>query len=443
MRTLIRNVTAITLAENNPVLTQASITLEGGQILSVGSVAAGFLPDETIQGEELVAMPAFFNAHTHAAMTLERGWAEDLPFERWLNEKIWAAESALEEEDVYWGTALAAAEMIRSGCVGFADHYFWMDQAARVVEESGMKALLAWCHFGLCPAQELGGKSFEDTMAFAARWNGAASGRIHTAAGPHSPYMDSPAVLRRFASEALRLGIGAHLHLSESLQQVTQSRAQYGLTPTALVAETGLFDLPAPTLAAHCNALEPADFELLASKGVYVAHAPKTYQKLAMQMPSLVQMLAHGIHVALGTDGPASNSDLNLLEVLRLAGLYHKSSQSDATVLPVMELLRLATAVPAAAMGFRDSGILAAGRPADLILIDTRAPHWIPRHNLAAGVVYTSHPDDVAYVWCGGRLLYRRGEFLTLDYERIRHEAEKRSMRMVGKPLSTMRTAFQ
>ena len=439
MRTLIQDVTAITLDDQDRILPHVDIAIDGEAIYAVGDKPASFIPQTIIPAGEMMAMPAFFNAHTHAAMTLERGWAEDLPFERWLNERIWVAESALEEEDVYWGAALAAAEMLRAGMVGFADHYFWMDQVAQVVESSGMKANLAWCHFGLPPEQELGRKTFEDTVAFVERWDQGAGGRILASMGPHSPYMDSPAVLRRFAGEAQRLGVGAHLHLSESTEQVQDSLDRHGLTPVAQVASTGLFDLPRPALVAHCNVLQDEDYNILAEKGVFVAHTPKTYQKLAMQMPPILEMIRRKVRVALGTDGPASNSDLNLLEVMRLAGLYQKGLTADATVLPVQQLLRLATQASASALGFSSSGLLAPGRPADLLLLDTRAPHWLPRHDLAAGVVYTAHPGDVAYVWCDGQLLYRQGEFLTLDYERIRYEAERRAFRMVGKPMHAMR----
>ncbi|MGC9399373.1 MAG: amidohydrolase family protein [Anaerolineae bacterium] len=439
MRTLIQHATLLTLDTEGRVLSDASLALDGTRIAGVGEIPASFEPDETVDGREMLALPAFFNAHSHAAMTLERGWAEDLPFDRWLNEKIWVAESALEEEDVYWGAALAAAEMIRSGTVGFADHYFWMDQVARVVEESGMKALLAWCYFGTGPASEPGGTTFEDTLAFVEHWQGAADGRIHTTLGPHSPYMDAPEVLTRFVAEGRRLGVGAHFHLSESTAQVQNSLQTYGKTPVQHVADLGLLDLPQPTLVAHCNAATEKDLALLAEKGAWVAHAPKTYQKLAMQMPPLLEMLDHGVHVALGSDGPASNSDFNMLEIMRLTGLYQKSLQGDPTTLPRTRLLHLATRAPATALGFPQSGVLAPGHPADVVLLDTRAPHWIPRHDPAAGVVYAAHPGDVAYVWCDGRLLYRRGEFLTLDIERIRREAEKRAFRMVGKPMKPMR----
>jgi len=257
--------------------------------------------------------------------------------------------------------------------------------------------------------------------------------------GPHSLYMDPPDVLRRFAEQAHRLGVGAHFHLSESQAQVERSIARHGETPVALAASLGLLDLPGPTLAAHCNVATDDDLALLAEKGTWVAHTPKTYQKLAMEMPPVARMLVHGVNLALGTDGPASNSDLNMLEVMRVTGLAQKDAQRDPEAMPRALLLRLATQAPAAAMGFADGGVLAPGRPADIVLIDTTAAHWIPRHDLAAGVVYTAHPGDVAYVWCDGRLLYRRGEYLTLDVERIRYEAERRAFRMVGKPMRRVR----
>jgi 5-methylthioadenosine/S-adenosylhomocysteine deaminase len=439
MRTLIRDVTAITLDEEDRILHDAEIAIEGRDILAVGQAPPGFDPDDIVEGRELVALPAFFNAHTHAAMTLERGWAEDLAFERWLNEKIWVAESALEEEDVYWGAALACCEMIRAGIVGFGDHYFWQDETARAVEESGMKALLAWCHFGIGTEHELGQKAFEDTVAFVERWKGAADGRIRTTMGPHSVYMDPPDVLRRFVEEAHRAGVGAHFHLSESHEQVQNSIAHYGLTPVAHAASLGLLDLPEPALVAHCNVVTEDDLALLAEGGTWVAHTPKTYQKLAMEMPPVVEMLERGVHVALGTDGPASNSDLNMLEVMRVTGLFQKGARRDPEAMPRTLLLRLATQAPAAALGFGRSGVLAPGRPADLILLDTTAAHWIPRHDLMAGVVYAAHPGDVACVWADGRLLYRRGEYLTLDVERIRWEAERRAFRMVGRPMRQVR----
>jgi 5-methylthioadenosine/S-adenosylhomocysteine deaminase len=439
MRTLIKHATLITLDESDQILKDADLAIEDHTIRSVGKADPDFEPDETIQGQDLVAMPAFYNAHTHAGMTLERGWAEDLRLDRWLN-RLWEAESAVTEEDVYWGSALAAAEMIRTGTVGFADLYFWMDQMGRVVEESGMKASLAWTIFGQGTEHEMGQKSYEDSIAFVKQWQGAAGGRIRTMLGPHSPYMDPEPVLRRFVEDAHRLGVGIHTHVSESSDQLNKSLAEHHLTPVQYVDSLGMLDLPEPSLVAHVNALKEPDFEILAKKKPVVCHAPKTYMRLAMEMPELQKLLDLGVKVGLGTDGPTSASDLNMLELMRLTGMAQKFIRVEPEAMAGTQLLRLATQASAAVVGFPQAGVLAPGRPADVVVMDTRAAHWIPRHNLVAGVIYNSHPEDIVYVWCDGKLLYRKGEFLTLDYERIRWEAESRAFRMVNSPMAAQRS---
>ncbi len=434
---LLKGVTAITLDDQDRILHDVDIAIEERAIVAVGEAPVGFTADEVIDGQEHVVLPGFFNAHTHAAMTLERGWAEDLPFDRWLNEKIWVAESALEEEDVYWGAALACCEMIRAGIVGFADHYFWMDQVARAVEEAGVKASLAWCQFGIGAEHEVGRVTLEGTLRFIRNWHGAAGGRIRCALGPHSPYMCPSEFLRQVVEAAHDLRVGIHLHVSESQEQVDNSLADYGKTPVAHLASLGVFEVP--TTAAHCIVVSDEDIAILARKSVYVAHTPKTYLKLAMGMAPLPRLLAGGVGVALGTDGPASNNDLNILEVLRITGLYHKHALGQPDALPRTQLLRLATQAGARAMGFDGSGVLAPGHPADLILLDTCAPHWFPRHDLAADVVYAAHPSDVSHVIVDGQLVMRDGALLTLDEEHIRYEAERRAFRMVGAPMRQVR----
>jgi 5-methylthioadenosine/S-adenosylhomocysteine deaminase len=436
-RILIEHVDVLTPCAQAPLGRDLAIAIDGATIASVGPAPHDFVPDERVDGRGLVAVPGLFNAHCHAAMTLERGWAEDLPFPRWLNEKIWVAESALEEEDVYWGAALAACEMIRGGIVAFADHYFWMDQVARLVAESGMKALLGWCIFGLGREREVGGIDLDTVTGFARRWHGQADGRIRTVLAPHSPYMCPPELLRQLAEAAGELGIGIHLHLSESEEQVTASRERYGRSPVAHVAELGVLDVP--TLAAHCIAVDAADIALLAQKKVSVAHTPKTYLKLAMGMTPVRALLDAGVNVALGTDGPASNADLNLLEVMRLVGLLQKAHSHDAAAMPIPTVLRLGSANGARALGFGCSGTIAAGAAADLALLDTRGVHWHPRHDLGASVVYAAHPSDVSHLLVDGRWLLRKGELCTLDEERIRFEAERRAMRMVGQPMALVR----
>jgi 5-methylthioadenosine/S-adenosylhomocysteine deaminase len=313
-----------------------------------------------------------------------------------------------------------------------------MDQVARAVEESGMKAHLVWAQFGTGAEQEVGGIALHDTTRFVREWHGAADGRIHCGMGPHSPYMCPPGFLRQVVEAAQDLGVGIHIHVAESQEQVDNSLETHGKTPVGHLDALGVFDVP--TIAAHCIVVNDDDLQILAEKGVHVAHTPKTYLKLAMGMAPLPRFLEHGVTVALGTDGPASSNDLNMLEVLRIAGLYHKNALGKPEALPRRTLLRLATHAGAQAMGFEQSGVLAPGHPADLILLDTSAPHWFPRHDLAAGVVYAAHPSDVTHVFVDGEMILCRGEILTLDEERIRYEAERRAFRMVGTPMRQVRT---
>ncbi len=327
-RTLITGVDVVTLDAAGTILPATTLCLEGRTIRAVGEVPPDWQPTLTIDGCRHAALPGFYNAHCHAAMTFERGWAEDLPLDRWFNERIWVAELALTDEDVAWGAALAACEMIRSGCVAFNDHYFYMDRVAEIVERSGMKAALAWCQFGIGADQEVGA-DLAGTLAFVDRWQGRADGRIRTVLGPHSPYVCPPAFLREVAALARERGLPVHLHLAESEEQVTTSRRQHGKTPAAHVADCGLFDGPA--LVAHALYLAPDDIALLARQRVSVAHCPITYLKLAMGITDLRPLLAAGVNVALGTDGPGSNSDLDMKAVVRFAPLLQKHVTRDAS----------------------------------------------------------------------------------------------------------------
>lgn len=433
---LIKNADVITLNEDGQVLMGTDVAIADGDILALGDVPADFAPDEVIEATDRVVMPGFFNAHTHSAITLIRGWADDLPFDRWLNERIWVAESALQEEDVYWGAALAAAEMIRSGTVGFADHYFYMDQVAQAVEEAGLKANLAWCVFGLGEEAEIG-TDLEGSIRFLQRWQGAAEGRIRTVLGPHAPYSCPPEFLAKVAQRAAELGVGLHIHLSESEEQVKSSQAKHGLTPVAHLESLGFFDVP--TIAAHCIYLTEEDKEILRQKRVNVVQCPGCHMKLGMGVTPVPELLARGINVALGTDGPASNNDLDMLQEARLASLMQKNYLRNPVALSGDSVLRLATQNGAKAMGFPESGVIGPGRAADLIIFDFDKPHLRPRHDLVSNIIYAAKPSDVSHVMVAGRLLMRDGELLTLDEERIMYEAERRAWRLVGQELHMVR----
>ncbi|MBN1565280.1 MAG: amidohydrolase, partial [Anaerolineae bacterium] len=426
------------LDDQGTILRDTDLLIEGDRITKIGDVPAATKADEIIDAAGKIAMPGFFNAHCHSPMTFERGWAEDLPFPRWLNEKIWVAESALTPDDVYWGAALAACEMIRCGTVGYNDHYFYMDRVAELVEQSGQKAMLAWCTFGIGDDKEIG-PGEDEQIAFSQQYHNAANGRIHTCLGPHSPYVCPPEFLERIVDEAGKHNLPIHLHVSESLPQVENSREKYGKTPVEHLNDLGVFDHP--TIAAHSLALYGDDFAIMAEKGVFIPRTPITYMKLAMPIRTPITALQEaGItRIALGSDGPASNADMDMFAIIRQQVLIEKYEQENPEALPGDTALRMATQTGAQALGFAESGVLAEGRPADLILVDFNRPHLRPRHDLIANLVHSAKGADVTHTIVNGQLLMRDRELLTLDEEKILYEAEKHAFRMVGQDMKQMR----
>jgi 5-methylthioadenosine/S-adenosylhomocysteine deaminase len=383
-------------------------------------------------------MPGFVNAHCHAAMTFERGWAEDLPFDRWLNEKIWVMESALTPDDVYWGSALAACEMIRSGTVAFNDHYFYMDRAAEVVEQSGMKAALTWCVFGIGQGAEVG-PGLEGTVEWIKAAHGSAGGRIRTFLGPHSPYICPRDFLEKIVQHAHDLGQGIHIHLAEDDEQVRASLAKYGLRPVQFLDQLGAFEAPGGLVGAHCLSIDVTDTEIMAAKGVHAAHCPITYMKLAMPFPPLGRRLKAGVRVCLGTDGPGSNSDMDMFATVRQTALMAKYQALDPEAVPGDMPLRLATQAGARALGFEGAGALTVGAPADLILVNLDAPHLRPIHSLVANLVHSAKGADVTDVMVDGRWLMRDRALLTLDEEKILREAEAHAQAMMRRGMGQVR----
>jgi 5-methylthioadenosine/S-adenosylhomocysteine deaminase len=433
-RILLQNADVITLDRADEVLRATTIAIEGTRIAHIGDVPEGWEADETLDLTDHVVTPGFWNAHTHAAMTFTRSIGDDLPLDRWFNEKIWVAESGLTGDDVYWGTMLAAAEMIRSGTVGFADHYFHMDRVAEVVEQSGLKALLATAIFGI--GEEVS-QSLDDTIEWAHHFQGAAAGRIRTTLGPHSPYICPPEFLKQVAESAQQEGLGIHIHLSESEEQVETSLAKFGKTPVEHLRDLHIFD--APTIAAHCIAMREGDVEILAEKGVAPVQCPQCHMKFGMGVTPVMEMLGQGVTVALGTDGVGSNNNLDMLEEARLAPFIQKLHHRDATVMGGDMPLRLAATNGARVMGFGESGVLREGAAADLVIYDFRRPHLQPRLSILGNVLYAANSADIVHSMVDGRWLMRSRELLTLDEERILAEGERRAFAMLERGRGQLR----
>jgi 5-methylthioadenosine/S-adenosylhomocysteine deaminase len=404
---------SLTLARHQDIL------VRGNRIEEIRPTGRPLEPGITVlEGQRMLAMPGLINTHAHVPMVLFRGLAEDVPLERWFNEFIWPLESNLTEADVYWGALLGLIEMIEGGVTTVADHYFHMDRVAQAVEEAGTRAHLGWAVFA-----SRGYKALAETAAFAERWRGGAGGRITTCMAPHAPYTCDDGFLRASVGHATRLGIGIHIHAAEEMNQTNASLEKRGLTPIQVLKDTGVLGVPA--LIAHGCGLLPQDIELLARHRAHVgiAHAPKTYLKLAMGITPIRALRRAGVAVGLATDGAASNNTLDIFESLRLMALMQKHEALDPEVLPIAEALDIATRGSAAALGMGDRiGTLAPGYQADLILVDTRGPHWQPPHNLTAGLVYSARASDVHTVMVDGRVILHERRHLTLDKERILSE---------------------
>ena len=404
------------------------IGIENGKILFCGTRPAGWQADDVIDCRNSFTTPGFVNAHTHAAMTLFRSYADDMALLDWLQQKIWPAEAKLVAEDVYWGTQLAIAEMLASGTTAFADMYFFMDQVAKACQETGMRASLSR---GLIeadgPQQD---QRFEENEQLFVDYHGAADGRITVMLGPHAPYTCPPVCMKKVVAMAQRLGAEIHVHLAETQWEVDQSMKKYGKSPVAVLNELGVFERG--TLAAHCVWVSPEDIEILAAKKVRVVHNPASNMKLASGAAPVAAMLAAGVTVALGTDGATSNNNLDMLEEVRMASFLQKLNRMDPTVLPTRQVLALATQGGAAALGQADSlGKIAPGYKADLAIFDMSAPHWCPQHDLASMLAYAANAADVSHTLVDGRVLYRKGEFTTLDIEKVKAEAGARGLRLV------------
>ena len=433
---LLQHATIVTLNDEDAILTDADLAIADDRIVALGEAPADFAADKVIDLSGKIVAPGLYNAHTHAAMVFARGYAEDMPLDRWFNEGIWKLESALTQEMVRWGVRLAMVEMLRGGVIGFADHYFYMDEVAQAVVESGMRANLAWAVFGHEEGEV--GITVPKTVDFVRRWDGAADGRLRAMFGPHSPYLCSDEFLARTAAVAVREGIGIHIHAAETGGQVEASLAAYDMTPIELLHDRGLFETH--TIVAHAIHSNPIDIAILANSHVNVAHCPSTHMRYAMGVTPVPEMLEAGVNVALGTDGAGSSVALNLWREMRLAVVMQRQARNDPEALGGLTPLRMAARNGARALGFAQSGVLAPGFQADLMVIDASQTHYQPIHSVPASLVWNTEPADVRDVMVAGRWLMRDRQLLTLDEEAIRAGFDRALAEMMAKPLGQFKT---
>lgn len=428
---LIRVAAIVTMESRESIIRDGEIAVAGNLIVHVGprgSAPASFVPDRVIDAPGQVAMPGLINCHTHAAMTLLRGYADDLPLMQWLEGKIWPVEAKLKREDIYWGTMLCCLEMISSGTTTFADMYFAMDRVAGAVDQAGLRANLSRGMIGVAPNAD---QALEESREFVEQWHGGAGGRVTAMLGPHAPYTCPPDYLEQVMKLAAETKVSIHIHLAETRTEVENITKQYGVSPIQLMEKIGLFEHQ--VLAAHCVHLDERDMEILTARRVGIAHNPESNMKLASGIAPVARLLEMGAVVGLGTDGPASNNNLDMVEEMRSAALLQKVATGDPMVLPAFEALQMATTWGAKALGLGDQiGQLKVNMKADLILLDLHRPHLYPRHDLLAHLVYAAKSADVSTVMVDGKVLMEAGQVLTIDAEEVYQEVQQRAERLVG-----------
>lgn len=364
---------------------------------------------QVIRADGLLAMPGLINTHAHVPMVLWRGLGEDVSIESWFNDYIWPLERNLTPQDVYWGMLLGLAEMIESGVTAVADHYWYMDEAAKAVEQAGTRALLGQAMFS-----SNGMGQIEETARFAQRWDGKGDGRIRTILAPHAPYTCDDDFLTATAHKAQQLGLGIHIHVAETMSQTQASIERRGITPVKVLEETGVLEVP--TILAHAIGATPADIEILMGHQVGIAHCPKTYLKLAMGYAPIIEFRTAGIPVGLGTDGAVSNNTLDIWESMRLLAMTQKERTHTPENLTIPQALWIATRESAIVYGQADTlGDLAAGKLADIILVDLGGMHHQPLHSVTTSLVYNARASDVQTVIVNGAVIMRDRRLLTID----------------------------
>lgn len=372
--------------------------------------------------------PGLVNTHCHAPMTLFRGVGEGLPLDRWLREEMWPREARLTEQDVHAGMALGSAEMLRCGVTTSCEMYFHPDAMIAAVSESGARLVAAAPLLGT-PGQPSLDSQLADALEHARRCRD--DPRVQIALGPHSAYTIPIPFLSTVAQEAKSADLLVHTHLSETQAEDAGLRETYGVTTPQVLADHGVFE--AKLIAAHSVWLTDDDIALYARHDVSVAHCPSSNAKLASGMARLAALLAAGVRVGLGTDGPASNNTLDLWHEVRLASQLAKLSTMDATAVPAAEAFWLATGGGAAALGRDDIGVLEPGRWADLVHLDTEDIAFVPIENpadLITHLVWSAGSRHVRDTWVAGQPVVTDGVCRTVDVPRMRADVQARVLRL-------------
>jgi len=424
----------IPVVPENQVLEHHSIAIRDGRIhglLPTEEAVAAYQADTVKQLPGHALLPGLINSHTHASMSLLRGLADDLPLMTWLNEHIWPAEGRwISEEFIQDGTQLAIAEMLLGGTTCFNDMYFYPDVTGRAADAAGIRAVLGLIAIDFPSAWAANGDEYlHKGLQVHDQFRN--HPLIHTAFAPHAPYSVADPVLQRIRVLADELEIPVHMHLHETQDEILQSLQHHESRPMARLQRLGL--LSPSLLAIHMTHLEDEEIETFADSGGHVVHCPESNLKLASGFCPVHRLMQAGVNVALGTDGAASNNDLDMFSEMRTAALLAKGVAGNASALPAAKALSMATINGARALGLeQETGSLEIGKSADLIAVDLQRVPSQPLYHPISQLVYACGREQVRHVWVAGRALVSEGNLTTLDSERLLQRANHWRQKIAG-----------
>ncbi len=399
------------------------LATDGNTITYIGTVRPQGDFDRIIDGRGKILMPGLYNCHTHAAMTLFRGYGEDMPLQSWLNDCIFPAEDRLTPRAVYVASKWAAAEMIQNGIVSASDMYFFCDDTVRAFGEAGMKGNISRSVVSFDDTPILQNSRFVEAKALFDTYHNAYDGRIKIDFSLHAEYTNTPYTVSALAEAVANTGANMQIHLSETQSEHTECIARYGKTPTQFFADAGVFDIP--TTAAHCVYCDDADIAILAKKEVTVAHNPCSNLKLGSGVMPLEKMLTAGVNVALGTDGTASNNTLDIFSEMYTCAILQKGVYHRPEFPKAADVIDMATRAGAVAQGRADGGRLEVGCRADLLQIDADSVNMIPSYRTDYAIVYAAKSKNVTMTVADGEILYENGDWKTLDIEALKYEMKE------------------
>lgn len=424
MKILIREILALLPAADGFRTERTNVAISGDEILAVGDIPEGFRPERVLDGRDRMVIPGLINAHTHAYMSILRSVADDVPFEDWLFRGVQPKEDRLTPEDAYWSALLGMMEMIRRGTTCFNDQQMHIHQTTKAAVDIGMRGVIGRGLSG--DAREEGGeRRLREAREEYDRWKD--EPLLSFMISPHAPYSCTGALIQKAANLSEELGIGIHIHLSESANEVENVRKEHGgMTPIEYMDSLGLFRRP--TLAAHCVHVTDNDIRILADRGVSVVTNPASNMKLGNGFAPVPDMLDAGVNVCLGTDGAASNNAQNMFREMGLLTLIHKGVRQNAVSVSATDALKMSTVRGARALGFGDSlGEIAPGKKADLAILNLDCPEFTPLNNPVSQLTYAADGSEVETVIIGGEIVMENRHFRKIDEERVMYEVRRRA----------------